>query len=199
MMHAWLGGPQPMIVTHDLEDDVGDPVLCHLRRRNLLNAADDPVKVVFHPEFITSTSPILGLEYDEFVRGCNLGVFPSYYEPWGYTPLECIVRGIPAITSDQSGFGSYLMDHFPDHDANGMFVARRRHVSLETTIYQVAGWLHTLTRMPLRDRIALRNRVEQHADHFDWTRLTSFYRAARRHAFQKHYPNLTILPPHPEE
>ncbi|MFQ5806098.1 MAG: glycogen/starch synthase, partial [Phycisphaerae bacterium] len=73
MMHAWLSGPQPMIVTHDLEDDVGDPVLSHLRRRGLLNAADDPVKVVFHPEFITSTSPILGLEYDEFVRGCTLG------------------------------------------------------------------------------------------------------------------------------
>ena len=54
--------------------------------------ADDPVKVIFHPEFITSTSPVLGLEYDHFVRGCNLGVFPSYYEPWGYTPMECIVR-----------------------------------------------------------------------------------------------------------
>jgi len=198
MMHAWLSGPQPMIVTHDLEDDVGDPVLRHLRRRGLLNAADDPVKVVFHPEFITSTSPILGLEYDEFVRGCNLGVFPSYYEPWGYTPLECIVRGIPAVTSDLSGFGTYLMDHFPDHDANGMYVARRRHVSLETTIYQVASWMHTLTRMSLRDRIALRNRVEQHADHFDWTRLTRYYRAARGKAFQKHYPNLRILPPERE-
>jgi glycogen(starch) synthase len=195
MMHAWLQGPPPTIVTHDLEDDAGDPVLLHLRRRGLLNSADDPVKVIFHPEFITTTSPILGMEYDEFVRGCNLGVFPSYYEPWGYTPLECIVRGIPAITSDLSGFGAYLMDHFPDHDANGMYVARRRHVSLETTIYQVAGWLHTLARMSLRDRIAMRNRVEQHAEHFDWTRLNRYYRAARSMALQKYHPNLSILPP----
>ncbi len=195
MMHALAQGPPPTIVTHDLEDDAGDPVLSHLRRRGLLNAAEDPVKVIFHPEFISSASPILGLEYDEFVRGCNLGVFPSYYEPWGYTPMECIVRGIPAITSDLSGFGAYLMDHFPDHDANGMFVARRRHVSLETTIYQVAGWLHTLTRMSLRDRIAMRNRVEQHADYFNWTRLTRYYRAARAMAFRKHHPNLSILPP----
>ena len=199
MMHAWLQGPPPTIVTHDLEDDVGDPVLSHLRRRGLLNSPDDPVKVLFHPEFITSASPILGLEYEEFVRGCNLGVFPSYYEPWGYTPLECIVRGVPAITSDLAGFGAYLMDHFPDHDANGMFVARRRHVSLETTVYQVAGWLHTLTRMPLRDRIALRNRVERHAEHFDWTRLSRFYRAARSLAFQKFHPNLSILPPDADE
>jgi glycogen(starch) synthase len=199
MMHAWLQGAQPTIVTYDLEDDVNDPVLSHLRRRNLLNSPDDPVKVIFHPQFLSSTSPILGMEYDEFVRGCNLGVFPSYYEPWGYTPLECIVRGVPAVTSDLSGFGAYLMDHFPDHDANGMFVARRRHVSLETTIYQVAGWLHMLTRMPLRDRIAMRNRVERHAEHFDWTQLTSYYRAARRQAFQKYYPNLTILPPGQED
>ena len=199
MMHAWMQGGQPTIVTHDLEDDVNDPVLSHLRRRGLLNAADDPVKVVFHPQFLSSTSPILGLEYDEFVRGCNLGVFPSYYEPWGYTPLECIVRGVPAITSDLSGFGAYLMERFPDHDANGMYVARRRHVSVETTIYQVAGWMHTLSRMPLRDRIALRNRTESHADHFDWSRLNRYYRAARGMAFAKYYPNVNLLPPEPDD
>jgi glycogen(starch) synthase len=199
MMHAWTKSPPPTIVTHDLEDDAGDPVLAHLRRRGLLNAADDPVKVIFHPEFITSASPILGLEYDEFIRGCNLGVFPSYYEPWGYTPMECVVRGVPAVTSDLAGFGAYLMDNFPDHDSNGMFVARRRHVSVETTIYQVAGWMHTLCRMPLRDRIAMRNRTERHAEHFDWTRLSSYYRAARNLAFQKYHPHLSILPAEPED
>lgn len=194
MMHAWREGAQPIIVTHDLEDDLHDPVLCHLRRRQLLNAADDPVKVVFHPDFITSTSPILGMEYDQFVRGCNLGVFPSYYEPWGYTPMECIVRGVPAITSDLSGFGSYLMDHFGDHDAHGMFVARRRRVSFETTVYQVAGWLHQLCKMSLRDRISMRNRVEEYADQFDWNRMSSYYRAARRMAFEKHYPGRNVVP-----
>lgn len=199
MMHAWTQRPAPTIVTHDLEDDIGDPVLCHLRRRGLLNSADDPVKVIFHPDFITTASPIIGIEYDDFVRGCNLGVFPSYYEPWGYTPLECIVRGVPAITSDLAGFGSYLMEHFPDHDANGMFVARRRHVSTETTVYQVAGWLHMLTRLALRDRITLRNRCERHADHFDWSNLTSYYRLARGMAFKKHFPHLSVLPPDAEE
>lgn len=195
MMHSWLNGAPPMIVTHDLEDDLRDPVLCQLRSRKLLNAPDDPVKVVFHPEFIHSASPILGLEYDEFVRGCNLGVFPSYYEPWGYTPMECAVRGVPAITSDLSGFGAYLMDHLPDHDAGGIFVARRRRVSFETTVYQVAGWLHQLTRMTLRERIAMRNRVEEHAGHFDWEGLARYYRAAFRQALEKFYPGQDLLPP----
>ena len=65
-------------------------------------------QIVFHPEFLSSTNPLFGLDYEEFVRGCHLGVFPSYYEPWGYTPAECTVMGIPSITTNLSGqFSSY--------------------------------------------------------------------------------------------
>jgi glycogen(starch) synthase len=160
MMHAWRQF-MPTIVTHDLADDAHDPILCHLRHRRLLNAKDDPVKVVFHPEFITTTSPLFGLEYEQFVRGCNIGVFPSYYEPWGYTPMECVVRGIPAITSDLSGFGAYAMEHFPKHDSEGIYVARRRSVSFEYTVSQVASWLHALCHMSRRERIQLMKRAEK--------------------------------------
>jgi glycogen(starch) synthase len=198
MMHAWRQGPPPTIVTHDLMDDGNDQVLCHLRYRGLVNHADDPVKVVFHPQFITSTSPILGLEYDQFVRGCNAGVFPSYYEPWGYTPMECVIRGIPAITSDLSGFGAYVTSHFPDHDNNGIYVTRRRGTTFESAVTQVADRLHELTRMTRRERIQLRNRVESHAEHFDWTNMTRYYRAARRWAFQKVYPDREIGALEPE-
>lgn len=197
MMHAWSMYNQPAIVTHDLWDDGNDSILCQLRHRGLLNAGSDPVKVVFHPEFITSTSPVLGLEYDQFVRGCNLGVFPSYYEPWGYTPMECVVRGIPAITSDLSGFGAYVMSHFPDHDSNGLFVARRRDRSFQETVDQVAGWLFDFTRLSRRNRIQLRNQVESYAEHFDWNQMMRYYRVARRWAFQKYYPDLDILPQEP--
>jgi glycosyltransferase involved in cell wall biosynthesis len=66
-----------------------------------------PVQVIFHPEFLTSTNPLFGLDYEEFVRGCHLGVFPSYYEPWGYTPAECTVMGIPSVTTNLSGKSGY--------------------------------------------------------------------------------------------
>jgi len=194
MMQTWRQGPPPVIVTHDLIDDGSDRVLCHLRHRGLVNNQGDPVKVVFHPEFITSTSPILGLEYDQFVRGCNLGVFPSYYEPWGYTPMECVVRGIPAITSDLSGFGAYVMSHFADHNEDGIYVARRRGVGFQETVAQITGWLYALTRMSPRERIELRNRVERHADHFDWQNLSRYYRAARRRRFEMYYPGRDIVP-----
>jgi len=48
--------------------------------------------MIFHPEFLNSTNPLLGIDYEDFVRGCHLGVFPSYYEPWGYTPGDGITK-----------------------------------------------------------------------------------------------------------
>lgn len=81
----------PPVVTHNMQDDPNDPILNQIRRVKLFNNTHDRVKVVFHPDFLNSNNPILGLDYEEFVRGCHLGVFPSYYEPWGYTPAECTV------------------------------------------------------------------------------------------------------------
>ena len=81
----------PPIVTHNMADDANDPVLNQIRRVKLFNNGYDRVKIIFHPDFLNSSNPILGLDYEEFVRGCHLGVFPSYYEPWGYTPAECTV------------------------------------------------------------------------------------------------------------
>ena len=72
----------PPVVTHNMLDDVNDPLLKHLRRVQLYNRPQDRVKVVFHPEFLNSNNPLFSLDYDDFVRGCHLGVFPSYYEPW---------------------------------------------------------------------------------------------------------------------
>lgn len=71
----------PPIVTHNMVDDSTDPVLNHIRRVQLFNKPEDRVKIIFHPEFLNANNPILSLDYDEFVRGCHLGVFPSYYEP----------------------------------------------------------------------------------------------------------------------
>lgn len=83
----------PPVVTHNMADDANDPVLNQIRRVQLFNRSSDRVKVVFHPEFLNANNPILGLDYEEFVRGCHLGVFPSYYEPWGCESLGfCVPR-----------------------------------------------------------------------------------------------------------
>ncbi len=189
MMYAMHRQAPPTIITHDLADQDHDPVLNHLRARQLWNMKDDRVKVIFHGDFMSAVSPLLGMEYDQFIRGCHLGVFPSYYEPWGYTPLECIVRGLPAITSDLSGFGAYVMENFPGHDEAGMYVTRRMGRSFGDAVQQVAGWMHGLTQMSRRARIALRNGVEAYAEHFDWNRLSVHYLEAYRLAYERRYGN----------
>jgi glycogen synthase len=65
----------PPICTHNVINDDKDPILCELRRCQLFNNRSDRVKVIFHPEFLKSTNPLLPMDYEEFVRGCHLGVF----------------------------------------------------------------------------------------------------------------------------
>ena len=99
-LQSWKSDSLPPIVTHNLHDDAGDDILNFLRTSNLVNNESDRVKIVYHPDFINYTNPLFSMEYGQFVRGCHLGIFPSYYEPWGYTPLECIASGVPTVTSD---------------------------------------------------------------------------------------------------
>ena len=88
------------------------------------------LQVIFHPEFLNSTNPLFGLDYQEFVRGCHLGVFPSYYEPWGYTPAECTIMGIPSITTNLSGFGCFMRDQISDPQSYGIYIVDRRDIGI---------------------------------------------------------------------
>ncbi|MDQ3440386.1 MAG: glycosyltransferase [Planctomycetota bacterium] len=184
-MHALRTSRQPLIVTHDLADDANDPILQHLRARNLCNAGDDPVKMIFHPEFVTSTSPLLNMDYDQFVRGAHLGVFPSYYEPWGYTPMESIAMGVPAVTTDLSGFGAYVQRHLPDASQNGVAVLNRRYKSFDDSVEELTDHLFEFARQTRRQRIELRNRVERLSELFDWSALVKHYHDAHDLAMQR--------------
>ncbi len=173
----------PSVVTHDLIDDAGDPVLAHLRHRDLINKPEDPVKVVFHPQFVAATSPLISLDYSQFVRGCHAGIFPSYYEPWGYTPMEAMASGLPSVTTDLAGFGSYVRDqdgieqNIPSYIPHtpGMLVLDRAREGFDTSVEQLASYLHGFTRLTRRQRIDLRNRVEKMAGQFDWSVLAAKY------------------------
>jgi glycogen synthase len=165
----------PPIVTHILQDDQTDPVLVQLRELQLWNRAEDPVKVVYHPEFITPVSPLWGIEYEQFVRGCHLGLFPSAYEPWGYTPLECMALGTPAISSDLAGFGRYVEETLPDHDQWGLWVLGRRGRSFDEAADDLARRIFEYCTLTRRHRVALRNEVEKRSWDFDWSRLGTAY------------------------
>jgi glycogen(starch) synthase len=177
----------PPVVTHDLWDDQNDAVMNHLRHRNLLNSPDDPVKVVFHPDFI-SMSSLFSLDYDQFVRGCHMGIFPSYYEPWGYTPLECLALGLPTVTTDLSGFGAYVGKHVPDALQNGVLVLPRAQTSVDTCIDNLSNFLAKFCELSRRERIALRNRAERITERFTWDVMAAHYHRAHREALSALHP-----------
>ncbi|VVT56991.1 uncharacterized protein SAPINGB_P005478 [Magnusiomyces paraingens] len=179
----------PPIVTHNMADDATDPILNQIRRVQLFNHPSDRVKIVFHPEFLNSNNPILPLDYDDFVRGCHMGVFPSYYEPWGYTPAECTVMGVPSITTNLSGFGCYMEDLIENSSDYGIYIVDRRSKGVDDSINQLTDYMFDFTAKSRRQRINQRNRTERLSDLLDWKRMGLEYIKARQLALRRAYPS----------
>ena len=177
-IQSWKTKQWPIVVTHNLVNDIDDEILNYLRGHQMVNSPLDKVKVVYHPDFIESTNPLFGIDYGQFVRGCHLGVFPSYYEPWGYTPLECVARGVPAITSDLSGFGTYVEKLDPDHEDKGVSVLQRNHVSEKKAAENLGRYMLHFVKTSRRFRMLQRNKLEDFSENFDWKVLIEHYKEA---------------------
>lgn len=94
----------PMI-THWLHNMSHDNVLGMLKYYNMWNKQEDKVKLIFLPCYLTGNDGVLNMTYYDLVLGNDLCIYPSYYEPWGYTPLEAVAFKVPCITTDLAGFG----------------------------------------------------------------------------------------------
>ena len=94
----------PMI-THWLHNMSHDNVLGMLKYYNMWNQRDDKVKLIFLPCYLTGNDGVFNMSYYDLVLGNDLCIYPSYYEPWGYTPLEAVAFKVPCITTDLAGFG----------------------------------------------------------------------------------------------
>ncbi|RMJ27248.1 glycogen synthase [Aspergillus sp. HF37] len=179
----------PPIVTHNMTNDSEDPILNQIRRVQLFNHPSDRVKVVFHPEFLNSSNPVLPLDYDDFVRGTHLGVFPSYYEPWGYTPAECTVMGVPSITTNLSGFGCYMEELIENSSDYGIYIVDRRTKGVDDSVNQLTEFMLSFAMKSRRQRINQRNRTERLSDLLDWKRMGLEYVKARQLALRRAYPS----------
>lgn len=100
------------VITHELHDERNDNVINTLIRLNLMNGPEDKVKVIFIPCYQDGNDGILNMTYYDLLLGNDLTVYPSYYEPWGYTPLESIAFKVPTITTDLAGFGLWANSVF---------------------------------------------------------------------------------------
>jgi glycogen synthase len=133
-------GPPP-VCTHTLDHD--DDILEACRRLGLDNREENAVKVIYHPEFMERAKSPFGMDYHDLLKGCNLGIFPSLYEPWGYAAMETALAGTPVIMSDTSGFSAFFNEEVEDPAKDEMFTLARKHKSDEEAI---SGLTHLLTR-----------------------------------------------------
>lgn len=114
----------PEISTHELVDPNNDPVIRIMRKLGMSNSSKSKVKIVFTPVYLDGNDGIFNLKYYDFLLGFHFSVFPSYYEPWGYTPMESLAYHVPTITTTLAGFGVWINNKVNSENA-GAFVIRR--------------------------------------------------------------------------
>lgn len=152
--------PNP-VITHELHQPDHDVVLCKMRDVNFNNKPDDRLMVIDVPCYLNGHDGILGLSYYDVLVGIDLTVFPSYYEPWGYTPLESIAFGVPTITTNLAGFGQWVIDQC-GHDASrsGVTVLHRTDSNYSETVHALAAEMMQYYHLSPADK-QRRNRAAQ--------------------------------------
>lgn len=102
-------GDYPDFITHDLFNFPTDAIASRIASLENSRAFSNNINIVYIPCYLNGGDGLVNISYYDLLPAIDLTVFPSYYEPWGYTPLESIAFGIPTITSDKSGFGQWIL------------------------------------------------------------------------------------------
>jgi phosphorylase/glycogen(starch) synthase len=179
-------------LTHGLHDSDWDMILNEIKKSSLKNTVDEKVKIIYAPCYLDGNDGIFNLKYYEVLIGLDLTVFPSYYEPWGYTPLESLAFHVPTVTTNFAGIGMWVNDKLVDFN-NGIEVYDRsagednilikhivdrivlcsykseneQHIARENAfdISRIALWKNLIKYYKEAFSIAL-NKVEERADKF---------------------------------
>ncbi|MDE6331085.1 MAG: glycogen/starch synthase, partial [Muribaculaceae bacterium] len=99
-------------ITHSLNNYESDPIIQRIHGLGFTNDINSRVSVIYVPCYLNGTDGIFDMTYYDLLPGLDATVFPSYYEPWGYTPLESVAFGVPTITTSLSGFGQWILGNF---------------------------------------------------------------------------------------
>ncbi len=175
----------PPLSTHDLHNENVEPILNSFKQLGLDNSAKQNVKVVFYPIYLTGSDGLLDTSYYESMLGSHLGVFPSFYEPWGYTPLEGAALGVPSVTTDLSGFGKYIMSQkqnkkkFP-----GVFVLPRFGKNDDEVTDELAEQMYNFQSLSAHDRIENKISARNIAEMADWKTFAENYITAHNMALK---------------
>jgi hypothetical protein len=165
------------LYTHTLHNYESDAVLNFLHSHGIHNNKESRVKVIFVPCYLDGKDGIFNMSYYDLLIGNDIAVYPSYYEPWGYTPLEAVAFHVPCITTSLSGFGAWANNEFGGRSTikDGVEVIDRNDYNFNEVVDEV---LYTITQYSALDekkQDAIRKNAAKLAEKALWKHFISYY------------------------
>ncbi|HBF89440.1 MAG TPA: alpha-glucan family phosphorylase [Bacteroidales bacterium] len=171
-------------LTHWIHDEEYDPIIRRINSNNLKNTVNDKVKVIFVPSYLNGTDGIFNLTYFDLLIGFDSTIFPSYYEPWGYTPMESIAFKIPTLTTILSGFGTWIKSSFGILD-KCISVINRTDFNDAEVIEDIARQIHSCSMSSAEDKNLARELAYSISRNVLWSNLINYYEKAYSLALEK--------------
>ena len=171
--HKRLSDP---VITHTLHNYDSDPIINRIHQIGFTNDADSKVSVIYVPCYLNELDGVFDMSYYQLLPGFDASVFPSYYEPWGYTPLESVAFGVPTVTTSLSGFGQWVLDSF-DNSFNscGVRVEPRTDSNYDQVRDNISEDLASLINADKKTLTAISKAAMQTAKDAAWSNFISFY------------------------
>jgi glycogen synthase len=177
-------GETPSLSTHHL-NSLHDEIINHLKSADLLNREEDRVKVIYYPIYLTGHDGLSNLNYEEALEACHMGVFPSFYEPWGYTPLEAAALGVSSVTTDLAGFGRFCTGLKRKKDRPGIYILKREKKEDDVVTEDLYKFLYEFMKTTRRERVENKIEARKIAAQADWQSFIYNYLIAHNKALEK--------------
>ncbi|RLD59783.1 MAG: alpha-glucan family phosphorylase, partial [Bacteroidetes bacterium] len=171
-------------LTHNLYNTVHDPVLNKISENKLGNSTADKVKVIFVPVYLDGKDGVFDMGYYQLLSGFDVSVFPSYYEPWGYTPMESMAFKIPTLTTSLAGFGLWLQSHVEIKN-NAAFVVERGEDNYPEVVSDISNQLIAYAAMDKDTYRKAANEAFKISKLLYWENLVENYKMAYGIALKK--------------
>ena len=184
---AKLGGADTSYVTqvsHYLMDPEYDIITRRLREVALNNSVGDKVKVYFIPSYLNGDDGIFNMKYYDLLAGLDLTVFPSYYEPWGYTPLESLAFKVPTLTTTLAGFGVWVNEHYKKEHP-GISIIERNDSNYADVVDGVIARMKEIANLDKAGRQVYMSNAKEVSEIALWENNIVYYKQAYSEALEK--------------
>lgn len=182
-------------ITHWLNNGEEDSILNKFRSLNISNGGDSKVKIIFIPCYLTGNDGVFNMDYYDLIIGNDLCVYPSYYEPWGYTPLESVAFKVPCITTNLAGFGLWANkeNNCKSTIEDGVEVVYRTDYNYNEVIEEIKSAIVKYAAMDSKEANKCRNAAYKLSKKALWSKFIKYYDVAYDYALRKGHDRLAAL------